>query len=105
MQPQKARIAREYFSTTQEKLKNKKSPTLQKYKTSFQRTVQTLTDITSIIDIFGQSIRKLATPHLRTDKRASGNKQDSERSARLSDEAMLNYIRLGKGYALKDVFS
>jgi len=62
-----------FFSPTQEKLKNKKSPTLQKNKTSFQCTLQTLADIASIINIFGQSMHKLGTTHIRTDRGASGN--------------------------------
>ena len=73
MQPHKAKIAREYFFSNPRK-KNKKSPTLLKNKTSFQRTVQTLTDITSIIDIFGHSMRKLVTTHLWIDRRVSSNK-------------------------------
>ena len=61
------------FSPTQEKLKNKKSPLLQKNKTSFHRTVQTLTDIALNVNRFGQSACKLDTSSLRTDRRASGN--------------------------------
>jgi hypothetical protein len=61
------------FFSTQEKLKNKKSPLLQKNKTSFQRTVQTLTDTASNVNRFGQSMCKLATSLLRTERRASGN--------------------------------
>jgi hypothetical protein len=71
----KQKLQESIFSPTQEKLKNKKSPTLQKNKTSFQRTLQTLADIASIINIFGQSMHKLDTTHLRTDRRASGNRR------------------------------
>jgi hypothetical protein len=61
------------FSPTQEKLKNKKSPTLQKNKTSFLRTVQTLTDIALNVNSLKKSGSKLDTSTLRTDRRASGN--------------------------------
>ena len=61
------------FSPTQEKLKNKKSPPLQKNKTSCHRTVQTLTDTASNVNFFGQSVCGLVTSTHRTDRRASGN--------------------------------
>jgi hypothetical protein len=61
------------FSPTQEKLKNKKSSLLQKNKTSFHRTLQTLPDTTLNVNRFGQSVCKLETTTLRTDRRASGN--------------------------------
>jgi len=64
---------RVFFSSTQEKLKNKKSPTLQKNKTSFQRTILTLTDTSLHVNRFGQSALKCDTSPLRTDRRASGN--------------------------------
>ena len=54
------------FSSTQEKLKNKKSPSLQKNKTSFHRTVQTLTDIALKEYSFEKSGCKLDTSTLRT---------------------------------------
>jgi hypothetical protein len=59
------------FSPTQEKLKNKKSPPLQKNKTSFHRTVQTLTDTALNVNRFEQSVCGLDTTQLRTDRRAS----------------------------------
>jgi hypothetical protein len=49
------------FSPTQEKLKNKKSPPLQKNKTSFHRTVQTLTDTALNVNRFEQSVCGLDT--------------------------------------------
>jgi hypothetical protein len=49
------------FSPTQEKLKNKKSPTLQKNKTSFHRTVQTLTDNALNANLFEKGGCKLDT--------------------------------------------
>ena len=61
------------FYPTQIKLKNKKFPTLQKNKTSFHQTVQTLTDITLEKNSFEKSECKLDTSTLRTDRRASGN--------------------------------
>jgi hypothetical protein len=61
------------FSPTQEKLKAKKSPTPQKNKTSFHRTVQTLTDTALNVNRFGQSVCGLATSALWIDRRASGN--------------------------------
>jgi hypothetical protein len=61
------------FSPTQEKLKNKNFPTLKINKTSFQRTVQTLTDTTLNVNRIRQSGCKLDNSTLRTDRRASGN--------------------------------
>ena len=61
------------FSLTQEKLKNKKSPTLQKNKTSFPRNVQTLRVTALNVNRFEQSVCKRDTKTLRTDRRASGN--------------------------------
>ncbi len=64
---------RVFFSPPKEKLKNKKFPTLQKNKTSFHRTVHTLTDTASNETTFKNSGCKLDTSTLRTDRRASGN--------------------------------
>lgn len=64
---------RVFFSPPQIKLKNKKSPTLQKNKTSFHRTVRTLTDIALNINGFRQTVSELQTVVHRTDRRASGN--------------------------------
>ncbi len=75
-QPTKQSLQESIFSPTQEKLKNKKIPTLQKIKTSFHRTEQTLTDIAMNVNCFGQSVFKLDTTILRTDRRASGNRVD-----------------------------
>jgi hypothetical protein len=61
------------FSPPHEKLKNKKFPTLQKNKTSFQRTVQTLTVIALNENSFEKSGGKLDISTLRPDRRASGN--------------------------------
>lgn len=61
------------FSPTQEKLKNKKFPPLQKNKTSFHRTVRTLTDKALKENSFEKSGCKLDTSTPRTDRRASGN--------------------------------
>jgi len=73
-QPTKQSLQESIFSPPQEKLKNKKSPTLQKNKTSFHRTVQTLTYTALNVNRFGQSVCKLDTTHLRTDSRAAHNK-------------------------------
>jgi hypothetical protein len=61
------------FSTTQEKLKNKKNPSFQKNKTSFLHTMQTLTNIVSNVNRFGQRVFGLDMTTIRTDRRASGN--------------------------------
>ena len=61
------------FSSTQEKLKNKIFPTLQKNRTSFHRTLQTLKETDLNANCFGKSGYKLDTSTLRTDRRASGN--------------------------------
>ena len=73
-QPTKQSLQESIFSPTQEKLKNKKFPSLQKDKTSFHRTVQTLTDTDLNVNRFEQSVCKLDTTHLRTDSRAAHNK-------------------------------
>lgn len=73
-QPTKQSLQESIFSSTQEKLKNKKSPTLQKNKTSFHRTVQTLTDTALNVNRFGESVCKLDTTHLWTKSRAAHNK-------------------------------
>ncbi len=64
---------RVFFSPTQEKLKNKKFPTLQKNKTSFHCTLQTLTDTPLNANRFRQSVCKLDMTTLWPDRRASGN--------------------------------
>jgi hypothetical protein len=50
--------------------------------------VQTLTDIASITDIFGQSMRKLGMTHLRTDRRASGNSTYKKLAVQWLNEAL-----------------
>lgn len=72
-QPTNQSLQESIFSSTQEKLKNKKSPTLQKNKTSFHRTVQTLTDTALNVNRLEQSVCGLDTTHLRTDSRAAHN--------------------------------
>jgi hypothetical protein len=74
-QPTTNVLKRVFFSPPKEKLKNKKFPTLQKNKTSFHRTVQTLTDIALKKNSFEKRECKLDTSTLRTDRRASGNIQ------------------------------
>ena len=61
------------FSSTQEKLKNKNIPTLQKNKTSFHRTLETLKETDLNANCFEKSGYKHDTSTLRTDRRASGN--------------------------------
>ncbi len=61
------------FSPTQEKIKKQKIPLPKKNKTSFQRTVQTLTDIALNVNSFEKSGSKLDNSTPRTDRRASGN--------------------------------
>lgn len=77
-QPTKQSLQESIFSPTQKKLKNKKFPSLQKNKTSFHRTVQTLTDIVLNVNRFGQPDCKLDSVNLRTDSRAAHNMQLSE---------------------------
>ena len=64
---------RVFFSPPQEKLKNKKFPTLQKNKTSFHRTVQTLTDIALNVNRLELSVCGLWTEPLRMNSMAAGN--------------------------------
>ena len=80
---------RVFFSPTQEKLKNKKSPMLQNNKTSFHRTMLNLTDIASIVNRFGQSVCGLDTIPLRTDRRASGNKGFNEMAADVVNQTVV----------------
>jgi len=61
------------FSPSKIKLKTKKYHA-SKNKTSFHRTVQTLTDTTSNVNLFGQNGCGLDTSPLRIDSRASGNR-------------------------------
>ena len=84
----KQKLQESIFSPTQEKLKNNKSPTHKKNSISFQRTLQTLADIASIINIFGQSMHKLDTTHLRTDRRASGNSTYKKLAVQWLNEAL-----------------
>ena len=76
------------FSPSQEKLKNKKSPSLQKNKTSFHRTVQTLTDTDLNANCFEKSGCKLDTSTLRTDRRASGNSTYKKLAVQWLNEAL-----------------
>jgi hypothetical protein len=52
------------------------SPTLRCFNFFYQRTVLKSTDIASNISRFGQSVCKLDTSPLQTDRRASGNRVD-----------------------------
>jgi hypothetical protein len=72
-QPTNQSLQESIFYPTHEKLKNKKSSTLQKNKTSYHRTVQTLTDNALNLNNFEKSRCKLDTSTLRTGRRASGN--------------------------------
>ena len=72
-QPTKQSLQESIFSSTQEKLKNKKFPTLQKNKTSPTHGAN-LTVTASNVNRFGQSVCKLDTTNQRPDRRASGNK-------------------------------
>jgi|JFJP01.1.fsa_nt_gi hypothetical protein len=82
-QPTKQSLQESVFSSTQEKLKNKKIPTLQKNKTSFQRTMQTLTDTVLNVNHFRQSVCILDASLLRSKRRASTNTQrDSQKAQR-----------------------
>ena len=65
LQPTNQSLQESIFSPPQEKLKNKKFPTLQKNKTSFHRTVQTLTDIALNVNRFEQSACGLRADRLR----------------------------------------
>lgn len=59
------------FSPTQEKIKKQKISLPKKNKTSFHRTVQTLTDIALNVNRFGQSVCGLQTVVLRGNSRSS----------------------------------
>jgi len=71
-QPTHQNLQESIFSPTQEKIKKQKISLPKKNKTSFQHTVQTLTDTVLNLNRFGQSVCKLDTTHLWTDRRASG---------------------------------
>jgi hypothetical protein len=72
-QPTNQSLQESIFFSTQRKIKKQKIPTLQKNKTSFHRTVQTLTDNALNVNRFEKRGDKLDTSTLRTDRRASGN--------------------------------
>jgi len=72
-QPTTNVFKRVFFSPPKEKFNNKKFPTPYKNKTSFYRTVKTLTDNALIVNHYKKSDCKLDTSTLRTDRRASGN--------------------------------
>ena len=69
-QPTNQSLQESIFYPTQEKLKNKKSPTLQKNKTSFHSTMQTPSDIALNINRYGKSICGLHTSTALTYSRA-----------------------------------
>jgi hypothetical protein len=65
---------RVFFSPTQEEIQIIFFPTLRFFNYLFsQRTVLNLTDSASNVNSFGQSVCKLATPYLRTERRATDN--------------------------------
>ena len=66
-QPTRQSLEESIFSPTQKKLKNKKIPSFKKNKTSFQHTVQTLTDKDLNENRHEKSSCKLDTSTLRTD--------------------------------------
>jgi hypothetical protein len=72
-QPRKPKIAREYFFSLANKLKNKKFPSRKKNKTSFHRTMRTPTFITTIVQRLEQIVCGLQTVVLRTNSRAAYN--------------------------------
>ena len=92
-QPTKQSLQESIFSPTQEKLKNKKFPSLQKDKTSFHRTVQTLTDTDLNVNRFEQSVCKLDTTHLRTDSRAAHNKGLKEMAGEVVNQTFVLLIK------------
>lgn len=69
----KPKLAREYFFSNPKKLKNKKSPILQRNKTSFQRTVLTPTDIALNVNRLEQTWCELQTVVLRPNSGTAGN--------------------------------
>ena len=83
---------RVFFSPTQEKLKNKKFPSLQKNKTSSNRTVQTLTDTALNVNRLEQSVCKLDTTNLRTDSRAAHNKGLKEMAGEVVNQTFVHLI-------------
>jgi hypothetical protein len=65
------------FSPTQKEIQIIFFSTLQFFNyLFFERTVRNLTDTASIVGNFGQSVCKLDTTHLRTDRRATDNRVD-----------------------------
>ena len=80
---------RVFFSPPQEKLKNKKFPTLQKNKTSFHRTVQTLTDTALNVNRFVESVCGLETVVLRGESITAHNIRLKE----ISKKGALTVIR------------
>lgn len=71
------------FSSTQNRNSNYFSPTLRCFNFFCQLTVRNRTDSTSIVGNFGQSVSKLDTTQLRTDRRATYNKQIGDRAGEM----------------------
>lgn len=68
------KFLREYFFSHPRRNSNFFSPTLRCFNFFPHRTVRNWTDTVSIVGDFRQSVSKLDTTHLRTDRRATDNK-------------------------------
>ncbi|MDP2414815.1 hypothetical protein [Daejeonella sp.] len=73
-QPTTKVFKRVFFSPTQEEIQIIFFPTLRCFNFFSNRTVRNWTDSASILGGFGQSVSKLDTTHLQTDRRATDNK-------------------------------
>lgn len=80
---------RVFFSPTQEEIQIIFFPTLRFFNYLFShRTVLTRTDTASNVNRFGQSVCKLDTTHLRTDRRATDNRVARPAAKLLQGEAL-----------------
>ena len=84
----KAIFLREYFFSHPKRNSNFFSPTLRCFNFFCQRTLLTRTDIASNVNRFGQSVCKLDTTHLRTNRMAAGNRVARPAAKLLQGEAL-----------------
>jgi hypothetical protein len=84
---------RVFFSLPHEEIQIIIFPTLRVFNyLFFQRTVRNRTDIASIVGNFGQSVCKLDTTALRTDKRATDNKGLKEMAGEVVNQTFVHLI-------------
>jgi hypothetical protein len=84
---------RVFISPTQEEIQIIFFPTLRFFNyLFFHRTLRNWTDTASIVGNFGQSVCKLDTTHLRTDRRATDNKGLKEMAGEVVNQTFVLLI-------------